>query len=69
MIDNEKLLSYIVKSKRKVVDIAELLNLSEIAFIKRVGNMADFSVCEVNSLCDILNIPNNDALHVFFKFS
>ena len=67
MINTELLLGYIVKSKRKIVDIAELLNLSEIGFIKRVGNMADFNVCEVNRLCDILNIPRDDALHVFFK--
>lgn len=67
MINTEKLLFYIVKSKCKIVDIAELLNLSEIAFIKRVGNMSEFNVCEVNRLCDILNIPRDDALHVFFK--
>ena len=67
MIDTDKLLSYIVNSKRKIVDIAEQLNLSEIAFIKRVGNMADFTVEQVNTLCDTLSIPNTDAINVFFK--
>ena len=59
MINTELLLNYIVKSKHYVRDIAGQLNLSELAFIKRVGNMADFSVSEINSLCDILNIPQN----------
>lgn len=67
MINTELLLGYIVKSKRKIVDIAELLNLSEVGFIKRVGNMADFTVEQVNTLCDTLSIPNTDAINVFFK--
>ena len=67
MINTELLLSYIVKSKHKIVDIAEQLNLSEIGFIKRVGNMADFTFEQVNALCDILGIPNTEAVKVFFK--
>lgn len=59
MIDTEKLLSYIVKSKRKVVDIAEQLGLSEIAFIKCVGNISDFTLEQLDLLCDILRIPQN----------
>ena len=56
MIKTDLLLQYIVKSKRYVRDIAGQLNLSEIAFIKKVGNMADFTISELNKLCDVLNI-------------
>ena len=66
MIDCEKLLEYIVNSKLHVKDIAEQLKLSEVNFIKRVGNIQDFTVIEVNRLCDILNIKGEDAIRVFF---
>lgn len=66
MVDCEKLLEYIVNSKLHVKDIAEQLKLSEVNFIKRVGNIQDFTVIEVNRLCDILNIKGEDAIRVFF---
>ncbi len=66
MINSELLLAYIVKSKLYIKDIARQLNLNELAFIKRVGNMADFTYDQVNTLCDVLNIPQNEAIKVFF---
>ena len=66
MINTELLLTYIVKSKLYIKDIAEQLNLNELAFIKRVGNMADFTFEQVNTLCDLLHIPKNEAIKVFF---
>lgn len=66
MVDCEKLLEYIVNSKLHVKDIADQLKLSEVNFIKRVGNIQDFTVIEVNRLCDILNIKGEDAIRVFF---
>lgn len=66
MVDCEKLLEYVVNSKLHVKDIADQLKLSEVNFIKRVGNIQDFTVIEVNRLCDILNIKGEDAIRVFF---
>ena len=66
MVDCEKLLEYIVDSKLHIKDIAEQLKLSEVNFIKRVGNIQDFTVIEVNRLCDILNIKGEDAIRTFF---
>ena len=66
MVDCEKLLEYIVNSKLHIKDIADQLKLSEVNFIKRVGNIQDFTVIEVNRLCDILNIKGEDAISVFF---
>ena len=51
---------------KTVKDIADQLKLSEVNFIKRVGNIQDFTVIEVNRLCDILNIKGEDAIRVFF---
>ena len=67
MINTELLLNYIVKSKRDVRDIAGQLNLSDLAFIKRVGNMADFTGEQVNKLCDVLQIPQDDTVNVFYQ--
>lgn len=66
MIDTNKLLGYIVGSKSTVATIAKQIGLSEIGFIKRIGNMADFTVAEINLLCDVLSIPKEDAISVFF---
>ena len=66
MVDCEKLLEYVVNSKLHVKDIANQLKLSEVNFIKRVGNIQDFTVIEVNRLCDILNIKGEDAIRMFF---
>lgn len=67
MIKTDLLLQYIVKSKRYIRDIAGQLNLSEIAFIKRVGNMADFTYEQINTLCDVLHIPQNETVNVFYN--
>ena len=66
MIDTNKLLGYIVGSKSTVATIAEQIGLSEIGFIKRVGNMSDFTVLEINILCEVLSIPKEEAISVFF---
>ena len=67
MINCELLLEYVVKSKLHIKDIADKLKLSEINFIKRVGNLQEFTYTEVNILCDVLRIPPSEALNVFFN--
>ncbi|MBP5608361.1 MAG: hypothetical protein J6X66_08870 [Lachnospiraceae bacterium] len=59
MINTEKLLFYIVKSKCYVKDIAGQLGMSELGFIKCVGGIATFSAEQINTLCDVLHIPHN----------
>ena len=67
MINCELLLEYVVKSKLHIKDIADRLKLSEVNFIKRVGNLQEFTYAEVNILCDVLHIPPSEALNVFFN--
>lgn len=67
MIDTELMLNYIVKGKHSVASLAEKLGLSELNFIKRVGNIDDFTVNEILDLCHILKIENEDCVQLFFK--
>lgn len=67
MIDTELMLTYIVKGKHSVVSIAEQLGLTELSFIKRVGNIDDFTVVEILDLCRILKVSSEDCVRLFFK--
>lgn len=67
MIDTELMLTYIVKGKHTVASVAEKLGLSELSFIKRVGNIDDFSVVEILDLCHILKVRSEDCMRLFFK--
>ena len=67
MIDTELMLTYIVKGKHSVASIAEQLGLTELSFIKRVGNIDDFSVVEILDLCHILKVRSEDCVQLFFK--
>lgn len=67
MIDTELMLTYIVKGKHSVASLADKLGLSELSFIKRVGNIDDFTVVEILDLCHILNVRNEDCMRLFFS--
>lgn len=67
MVNTELLLGYIVQSGMAITTISQKLSLSEAAFMKRVANIEEFIVSEINMLCDILEIPAQNAIHVFFS--
>lgn len=67
MIDTELMLTYIVKGKHSVASLADKLGLSELSFIKRVGNIDDFTVVEILDLCHILKVSSEDCVRLFFK--
>lgn len=67
MIDTELMLTYIVNGKHSVASVAEKLGLSELSFIKKVGNLADFTVLEIIDLCNILKVRSNDYMRLFFS--
>lgn len=67
MIDTELMLNYIVKGKHSVASLTEKLGLSELNFIKRVGNIDDFTVNEILDLCHILKVRSEDSVELFFS--
>ena len=65
MINTTLLDNYIKDSGLDISVIAKNLNLSESEFVHKKDNVKDFSVMEILTLCDLLNIVKEQE-KVFF---
>lgn len=66
MTDVEKLKEYISKSGLKLSFISEKLGISRYGLHLKLTNENEFKVSEMITLCDLLEIPNEDKIAIFF---
>lgn len=48
-------------------DVAEKLGISEIAYNRRENGQLDFYVSELRKLIEVLQIPEEDVIRIFFN--
>lgn len=65
-IDGQLLDEWITKSGYKVGYIIEKLGISRTAFDKKKKGQISFRKSEVYVLCDMLQIPNDEATKIFY---
>lgn len=67
MTDTKKLREKIDESGYKMRYIANKLGITYQGFLKKVNNETEFKISEVNTLCKILSISNDDMMVIFFN--
>ncbi|MGF0096068.1 hypothetical protein ACQRC6_06465 [Peptoniphilus sp. SGI.035] len=67
MTDSEKLKNKIREKGLKIAFISEKLDLSRTAFYNKINNISEFTVKEMEILCKILEIKEeNERKSIFF---
>lgn len=67
MTNTELLKKKIDESGYKIKFIAEKLGISYYGFLRKVNNDSEFKIKEVQTLCKLLNIRNEEREKIFFN--
>lgn len=67
MTNTELLKKKIDESGYKIKFIAEKLGISYYGFLRKVNNDSEFKIKEVQTLCKLLNIRNDEREKIFFS--
>lgn len=67
MTNTELLKKKIDESGYKIKFIAEKLGISYYGFLRKVNNDSEFKIKEVQTLCKLLNIRNDEREKIFFN--
>ena len=66
MVNSQLLDARIEKSGLKYSYIYETLGISRTAFLKKRNNKYPFRGAEIYTLCDLLKIPEDEKMAIFF---
>ena len=67
MTDSKKLKEVIERSGLKYKAVAEQLNLSPYGLQKKINNINEFKVSEMEKICSILGIDKQERDAIFFS--
>lgn len=66
MINYDLFRDYVIRCNLSLTDLSNGTGIPEFDLLKKCIGMDDFTVSEVNDLCNLLKLSRDDALKIFF---